>query len=248
MSEVLKDREVQENLVKRYFLSSLEAVNQARRGDLTNAVLVELDYEREGIILANRKYNEGGDNTEGDKYFVKARFTDKNGGKREERMFVKYLNADSVYRDFFPEYGSIPMLEKYIWLKERGFPVVPTLMIGWDKEEVLMTDVTEGGKNIIIDKQNTLAKAGIKIVNLEKLKEEVIEVSERAFREGILLNIDAFSVVVSPDGLGRLMLIDIGTRTYFVTEGMKSESDDYENGEHGRKKSIDRFVKEVLAC
>lgn len=246
MIEASNEKNEQQNFVRKYFVDSVEAARLARRRGLTDATLIELIYEEEGKILANRKYNEAGDNTEGDKYFVKAKFTDKDGVKREERMFVKHLNADFEYRDFFPEYGGIPMLEKYLWLKDRGFPVVPTLMIGRDTEEVLMTDVTEGGKNIFIDKQKTLVKAGVKLVNLEELKEEAVRVSERAFNEGLLLNIDAFSVVVSPDGVGKLMLVDIGTRTYFVTEKMKSENGSYENGEHGRKESIDRFVNEVL--
>lgn len=228
---------------KKYFYSSIE---DFRRINTKRASLVELTPDGDKIP-ANRKYNEVGNNTEGDKYFALVDVLRKGRRRRVGRMFVKVLNADFVYADFFPEYGEIPMLEKYEWLKKRGFPVVPTLRINRETSEVLMTDVTDNGRNVLIDKQNTLLKSGIRLSNVEALKNEAVKVSERAFKEGLLLNIDAFSVVVTPDGIGRLMLIDIGTRTYFVTEKMKSERDGYENGENGRRESIEKFVNGVLA-
>lgn len=183
--------------------------------------------------------------TEGDKYYSIVELIRDGRTRRVGRMFLKILNADEAYRNFFPEYGIGQYLKKYQWLKKRGFPVVPTFRVNEESEEILMTDVTQNGEKIIIDSGNTLKDTGLTIQNLEELKKQVAKLSTRAFfeGEGLFLHSDAFSILVDKEGFGELMLLDFGTNSYFLGEELKKD----ERALAERARCVDFVINEILS-
>ena len=67
------------------------------------------------------------------------------------KMFVKeskeIMRKASMYFEARPE----QILEKYKRLKRLGLPVVPTMRISEDGSKIMMTDISNEGKKIIVD-------------------------------------------------------------------------------------------------
>lgn len=103
------------------------------------------------------------------------------------------------------------VMKKYLWLKQHGLPVVPTLRVDIENNRILMTDITEGGKKILIDKHRKRLEKTV-INNRDYLKEELLSTAERAFAcgNGVFLDFDAYSIVVNEHGLGKVYLLDLG--------------------------------------
>lgn len=84
-----------------------------------------------------------------------------------------------------------------------------------------MSDITQEGKYVIIDKHTPLQKSSVSINNGEALKEQLRKVAVRAFDKGngVLLHRDAYSVVVDQEGIGQICLLDLGIGSYRVNHG-----------------------------
>jgi len=156
---------------------------------------------------------------EGRKFRVLATLLVRGKERQIGQMFVKELNLE-VFKD--PDSVVRETLEKYLWLKKHKLPVVPTLRYDPENHRFLMTDVSEGGKYVIIDKHNPLAKARIKIKNLEEVKRRLLSTSKKAFAkgEGVFLTADSFAVVVDQTtGKGRVLILDLVKRSYKISGG-----------------------------
>lgn len=140
-------------------------------------------------------------------------------------LIIKRINP-SIIGDY-PEASVESVLEKYLWLKSYGLPVVPTLRVNRDSQQILMTDMTNGGRNEIIDKHNPLAISRIPILNLGELKEELVGVAERAYNsgDGVILDRDAFAVIVDrTKNIGKVCLLDLGLGSYRLTRNELSNT------------------------
>ena len=178
-------------------------------------------------------------NVEGD--HVMAQVSLPNGN--EERMFCKFFNADDeLYLELYKhDYGPKKLAEKYRWLNRNGFPVVPDLFVeGNVWGTALMTDMTEGGRNVIIDSGHPLNESKVVIQNIDEIKQQIEEVGKRAFSldHGMMLGSDAFAVIVTPDGIGRLYLLDIGVNTYPLSKEMQADDHNQEAVESNLRKCM----------
>lgn len=158
---------------------------------------------------------------EGDKSFVSTKVVGPSGKERHSgQFFVKYDLSNDSGSSSRPEY----VLEKYKWLKERGFPVVPTLRFDKESRTLFMTDMTEGGQKLLVDWHYPLEHFGLatsQISNWDEIKQEVKDIAVRAHSEGMALNEDNYAVVLERrDGgyYGHVFLIDLGFGAYFLAE------------------------------
>ncbi|MBI2310318.1 hypothetical protein HYU90_00620 [Candidatus Collierbacteria bacterium] len=139
--------------------------------------------------------------------------------RRGGQLFVKYAihPHDSLVSD---------VMKKYYWLKKKGLPVVPTLRFDDKTNSLLMTDLTDGGKNIIVDSHHSLSEYGIKaeqISNLIEIQETLRQIAEQAYDdgEGMKLDDDNYSVVLEKDGFGfkgKVFLVDLGYGAKFIKD------------------------------
>jgi hypothetical protein len=119
-----------------------------------------------------------------------------------------------------PETRYLELKKKYSYLKKRGLPVVPTFRINREQDTLLMSDVTESGKFILIDKHFPLSKFNKKIVNIRELHAQIRIIAIKAFNDGngVVLGSDSYSIVFDPTtNTARVILLDIGRGTYIVS-------------------------------
>ena len=82
-----------------------------------------------------------------------------------------------------------------------------------------MTDVTQGGRLILIDKHTPLSKQNIEILNLELIHSQLRAMALSSFNEGngVVLGSDSFALVYDPyNKIAEIILVDIGRGTYIV--------------------------------
>lgn len=134
------------------------------------------------------------------------------------QMFVKY----SISTDVSVAY----VVEKYRWLKKKGLPVVPTLRYDSKTNSLLMTDLTEGGKKIVVDRHHPLIEYGIapdQISNWMEIRQNVDQIAVQACDggEGMRLSYDNYAVVLEKkdsDYEGKVFLVDIGHGANFIKD------------------------------
>ncbi len=149
---------------------------------------------------------------EGEKTKIDASIS-KNGRTRElGTMFAKETKVHPKLPETQPQH----VLAKHRRLKELGIPTIPTLRYDPAINKYLMTDMTQDGKNKIIDQHNPLNRSGIIIKNLDEVKKEIREVAIKAYNSGngLFLNSDAYSVVVDENGFGKVCVLDLGAGAY----------------------------------
>ncbi len=146
---------------------------------------------------------------------ISIRFGDKN--RNYKNMILKIPHYFEGEEKEFPEAIPENVLKKYKKLKENGFPVVPTFRYDPENKYFLMTDLTENGKNIIIDKHEPLKNTNINIENIDQIKKEILQTAEKAWNNEIFLSYDAYAVVVNKETrIGKLYILDIGQMSYEI--------------------------------
>lgn len=122
---------------------------------------------------------------------------------------TKQTDGHSIYR-------------KWRWLKDHNQPVLTTIRVNEEGDAVLMSDATEGGKYVIIDKHtDPTVRANTKINNLEEVKSQVRMVARECYAggNGIFLDKESYAVQVDEHGQAHVMLIDLGALAYQLSEG-----------------------------
>lgn len=118
-----------------------------------------------------------------------------------------------------PETRYSEIKKKYSYLKKRGLPVVPTFRINREQDTLLMSDVTESGKFILIDKHFPISNLDKVVLNIEELRIQIRKIAIKAFNDGngVVLGSDSYSLVYDPaTKIARVVLLDIGRGSYVV--------------------------------
>jgi len=97
-------------------------------------------------------------------------------------------------------------------LKEKGYPVPPTWRFDKTTGQTFITDLTEKGRNLVIDLNNlTEERNKIIISNLGELIRDMRYIVEKASKDGILVSSDCYFVIVDKKtGNSRVILGDLG--------------------------------------
>lgn len=153
------------------------------------------------VRLGERTWIEAGE--ESNKGFVVVDVLGENGRSRQIRMFYKDLSEESHVT--VEEY-----LERHEALRKAGCPVVATLRKSEEVENrMLMSDVTENGKLLIVDFHDYSKHKLIK--GKRKLFKQVRSISKNVFEAGYVLHENAFAAVVDPSsGKAEIVLLDLG--------------------------------------
>lgn len=89
-----------------------------------------------------------------------------------------------------------------------------------DLNAILISDLTNEGQNIIVDKYNKRPTSEY-LINRDQVHEQVLYIAERAYNNGdeIFLNFDAYCIVITSNNRGKVYLLDIGCRTHIIEQG-----------------------------
>lgn len=137
------------------------------------------------------------------KSFVEATVHSQSGREKTLELFLK------TYNRLDPRSAG-EVMATHTKLKQLDLPVVDTLRISEDGQNLLMSEITEGGKFEILDIHNT--NPVTKVRNREQLKEELEKVRETARSNGLIFTPDAYAIAVDKvTGIGKLLLVDLGT-------------------------------------
>ncbi|OGK39310.1 hypothetical protein A3F34_01850 [Candidatus Roizmanbacteria bacterium RIFCSPHIGHO2_12_FULL_44_10] len=133
-------------------------------------------------------------------------------------MFIKDLTL-SWYNNKSTESTIEDYLEKYRGLKRLGLPVVPTFRFDDQRNLILMTDVTEGGKFRLLNAHcSSEFTREFKPHNFDEVRKQIFDISYRALdlngSSGVMLGFDAYSILVDSTGIGRPLLLDIGAYSW----------------------------------
>lgn len=159
--------------------------------------------------------------TESDNFFADVDFRTPTGIVRR-RMFVKKL--DRYKTNQCQEGKGESILQKHAWLLRNNFPIIPELYYLQQKEWLIVPDVTDGGRIVIIDKHNLLPTSGLHMENIDEITEGIrtTAINTHNNGEGMYLGLDAYAVRVDKmSGIGILALLDIGTNSHLLN-GSKS--------------------------
>lgn len=183
------------------------------------------------------------DNREAAVSIAKINITKGDKNKDCGKMILKTPLYDDENIKEFPEFSPENIFKKYQKLKTKGFPVVPTLRYCPENSCFLMTDLTEGNKNIIIDKHKKIRSTGILIENMEQIKEEIIDIANRAWNCEIFLSFDAYSVVVNRESnIGKVYILDIGQMSYEIQHKDCLINNTQENAQDNAKSFLKHFL------
>ncbi len=133
--------------------------------------------------------------------------------RRVGSMIVKEISPSMLGYTNYATAWPQEVMGKYRWLKGNKLPVVPTLRIDFENNRILMTDMTDNGNKIIIDRHSPIDTS---IENMDALKEELPNIAERAFADGngVYLNFDAYAIIVNNNGIGEICILDLGLGAY----------------------------------
>ena len=97
-------------------------------------------------------------------------------------------------------------------LKEKGYPVPPTWRFDKTTGQTFITDLTEKGRNLVIDLNNlTEERNKIVVSNMGELIRDMRYIVEKASKDGILIASDCYFIIVDKKtGNSRVILGDLG--------------------------------------
>lgn len=169
------------------------------------------------------------------------------------RMFFKRISFPNWKADFDKEIAYREHIEetfeKYKRLKELSLPVVETLRVDPTSCTYLMTDLTDDGQNTIIDshsfyepyrRQEKVQRPS----NFDHLQDELRHTADTAFNNGngVYLKYASYSIVVSPNNIGHIMLFDIGDAD-ILTNGQTKIGNTLTR--EGAINSVEQFIIDV---
>ncbi len=107
-----------------------------------------------------------------------------------------------VVKEFKEEGGAEKAFEAYRKLKEMGLKVPPTYRLDRKNNRILMTSYNKNNKAAIAASSDNehVGDLDINILNLEKLKGDLIEQCHIAAKNRVRLPIDSFFFIISTDG------------------------------------------------
>lgn len=156
---------------------------------------------------------------EGPKYLGEAVVTGQGGKERKfGRLFAKTIDISDIDIE--------KVMAKYHWLKERGLPILPTFRFNKETNTLIATDLSRGGKRILVDRHHLLGGHGIspsQIQNLDELGRNIEDIASKAYDggEGMELNDDNYMLVLDKTATGyqgELYLVDIGYGANFLND------------------------------
>ncbi len=177
------------------------------------------DPSQAGIKISGQEKQEVYKGKEGQKWFVDA--TIKRGERsRTVPFFLKAINLFRTETEN-PKVEAQKIIEKYNFLKTNGFPVPPTYRISKEGElRVLMTDMTEQGKKLIVDAGDKHLEDG-QVKNWAEIETQLKNIVSLAMTHNVMLEFDAYSLSVDKEtGEGKVFLVDLGAGV-IIREGRK---------------------------
>ena len=193
------------------------------------------------IRVEGKEMIEVGD--EGPKFIGEASVIRGQREKRAGQFFVKIITVGDA------SIGKV--MDKYHWLKGRGLPVVPTLRYDKKNNTLLMTELSEGGKKILVDRHHPLSNYGIKtrqIKNWGELKRQVGEIAAAAYDrgKGMELSSDNYMLILDKTTrgyVGNICLVDIVYGANFLTDLAPDQLARATFEQNG--KSAEEFIAEI---
>ncbi|MBI2086229.1 hypothetical protein HYT74_02720 [Candidatus Daviesbacteria bacterium] len=192
-------------------------------------VIKEGDYKPTKVELVHLGERPG--STEGRIFDVDASITK---GEKRRRVHLVHKVLD------LPQTVGI-LVERHQAAKEAGLPVPATFRMSRDNNGmlgILMTDLTEGKKNLFMESGYALLNDDWRKVLAETDFDHYFDpadpqnirlLSNRATEKGIRLSVDSVGFVLKPDGTNKLFIFDFGWvllgtklpdgRDRFITEG-----------------------------
>jgi len=135
----------------------------------------------------------------------------RNEKEREAGLFV--------HKQFMDHESMASFLNNNTILKESGFPVPPTVREIVGKNELLITDLTEGGKHIVFsvnEIQDNAVDIPFRISNLSQVEDEILRLGKKADEKGFVILEDAYFIVVDKQTkLARVVLGDLGPQGFY---------------------------------
>lgn len=165
-----------------------------------------------------QRMNVGG---EGNKSFAKTRVSTPDGNERYAgKYFMKLLDSELVHAEISPR----NIVRKYQWLKKRGYPVVSTLRYDSTSNSLIMTDLTEGGKKLFVDRHYCLPHYNLSVRQIENwgsVKTELKNLAINIFNDGMALDDDNYALILEKSGKkykAKIFLVDLGYGAYILSE------------------------------
>ncbi len=168
--------------------------------------------------------------------------------ERRERLgrpAGKYVMKGIEELEGYPETTSKEVFKKWKWLRSNGYPVVSTLRYDDETKQYLMSDVTRGGKYVIVDKHNPLRESGLEIINRGELVDGIRSIATGAYSSGngVYLGSDAYAVIVDRQtSQGHIMILDIGRGTLKVADSRARGRQGTSFSQEGALKRADYFI------
>lgn len=123
------------------------------------------------------------------------------GGKRQGWYIKKEYEEGRQVKD---------QLEKYKWLKDKGYPV-PKRAFEGPGVSLLVSDLTENNKKQVYSVNNWSEGVRKRLRNMEEIGEQLKEVVEKAKNDEVMITMDSYFLVVEPDERrGEVVIGDFG--------------------------------------
>lgn len=174
-------------------------------------------------------------------------------GRRVLDFVEKVFNAEHFVFNDFPEITTKRIIENHARLRKMGFPVINTMRLidtpDDVHERILMTDLTEGGKSIVLTSYSHWENGGLGVMlsNAEEVADQLHQIYKKLNDQGVMVcHRDVFFLIVDKEtGKGHVLLGDI-------SRIVVSDDESYKPQEHEISKnnsvSIQDFVGLVNQC
>ena len=159
---------------------------------------------------------------EGDVSFARTQISGSDGKEKSAgRYVIKHLVNEFNDEEIKPE----NIVKKHRWLKQRGFPVVPTLRYDETTNTLIMTDLTSGGEKLVVDRHKDLPSCGVtaeQIENWKEIEREARSLAAKVFSGGMAFNKDNYALVLEKSGdryKAKIYFVDLGYGAYIIADG-----------------------------
>ncbi len=130
------------------------------------------------------------------------------GDKTRSRNFVSKRFRQEI---LLGERSIDKYIENYVFLKTHGFPVPTTVRHVEGKNELLVTDLSQGGNKIVFSQNEIGTKYQSPVINnMAELQEELSRLGRKADELGIRVGADAYFFVVDQSNQAKIVMADLG--------------------------------------
>lgn len=129
-------------------------------------------------------------------------------------------------------------------LKDKGYPVFPTLRYDEKTEVEYITDLRQKGTHKVIDFCNHHSKDKVYISNIKELETDIKKLLDKSVKDGLVINEpNIFFDIENDTGIAKVILGDLRELGYgdIDEDYIPTKQDIFKNNEHILKEHTDRL-------